>query len=250
MKKVFLFLSAISLVAVSCSSDDDSPTNPDPGSILVKREVYQQAGVDGFNFTTDYTYNGNKIVKEVSNDGYVANYFYTGDLITKVDWYLDGTLDEREIMTYDSNGKLIGYSDHYMENATPDEYTFVYNSDNTVTKTQVGTNFTTTLTFANGELSQIVQSGGTTYTYTYDAKNSPFKNITGYAEIAYIIAGDNELHGRSRNIVSIVDETNQSNYMMNSFVYNADGYPTQVLSTANFFENQGPSEQLTVTYTY
>ncbi len=253
MKKVFLFLGALSIATISsCSSDDDSSTNPpNTNDVLVKREVYQQAGEDGFNFTADFNYSGNKLVSVVSNDGYVENYTYTGNLITKVESFLDGEIDLTETMTYNTEGQLISYSELFAGDSSATVYNFVYNSDDTVTKSQVGSGFTTTYTFANGELSQTVQSAGTTYTYTYDTKNSPFKNITGYAAIADLTAGDHELHGKARNIMSIVDETHSQNYMTNSFIYNDKGYPTQAKSTAIFYyEDPTPSEELTVTYTY
>ena len=252
MKKVFLFLGALSIATISsCSSDDDSSTNPPATTdVLVKREVYQQAGADGFNFTSDFNYNGKKLVSVVSNDGYVENYTYTGNLITKVESFLDGEIDLTETMTYNTEGQLISYSELFAGDSSATVYNFVYNSDDTVTKTQVGTGFTTTYSFSNDEISQVVQSTGTTYTYTYDTKNSPFKNITGYAAIADLTAGDHELHGKARNILSILNETSTQNYMTNAFIYNANGYPTQAKSIAFFDENTVPSEELTVTYTY
>src|SRR5690606_37509894 len=98
---------------------------------------------------------------------------------------------------------------------------------------------------------QAVSGDGTIYTYTYDGKNSPFKNVTGYAEIANAFAGDHEFHGRSQNIVSIIDETHSQNYTLNNIQYNANNYPTSITSVAIFDSNfPGDSETLTVAYSY
>ncbi|HEU0135794.1 MAG TPA: hypothetical protein VFQ50_00745 [Flavobacterium sp.] len=262
MKKVFLFLSAISLVAISSCGDDESPVTPPVDTtddVLVKRVTTQQEDPDGFNYTIDYTYNGNKLVQGVYTDGSLEKYYYTGDLITKIEYYNDGVLDFQDVFAYNAQGKLTEYRFQWMSDNTEEKSLYVYNSDNTVTETQLsgpinGTGTTgsqSILSFENGELSQIVNASGSTYTYSYDAKNSPFKNVTGYAEIAHAFVGDYQTHGRSKNILSIVNETFGQNYTTNSIQYNADNYPTVVSSTAIFFsENPNFVEELTTTYLY
>lgn len=252
MKKVFLFLSAISMVAISCSSDD-APGDPQvpTDNVLVKKAIYQQPGADGFNFTIDYTYDGNKLVKETYDDGTVGTYFYTGNLITKIEYMFDGVLDQRELMTYNSEGKLLSYKLRFADENYDTEWAdFVYNADNTVTET--GSSGTSIMTYVNNELSTraYTYANGSTYTYTYDSKNSPFKNVTGYAAIADVVAGDHELHGKARNITSVINQTSTEIYMTNTLTYNAANYPTMVKSIANFEENPGPSEELTVIYQY
>lgn len=252
MKKVFLFLSAITLVATSaCSSGDDSTAPVTPtDNVLVKRAVYQQAGAEGFNFTIDYVYDGNKLVKEVYDDGSVGNYFYTGNLITKIEYVVDGEIDQRETMTYNSDGKLASYKVRFLEDSFDAEsYTYTYGGDNTVTTE--GTNGGSLITLINDELAHEIYTSGVRYTYTFDTKNSPFKNVTGFAAVAYALAGDHILHGRFKNIVSIVNDTHNQNYMMNTFTYNSANYPTMVKSTAIFeYDNPVPSAELTVIYSY
>lgn len=254
MKKIFLFLSAISFVAISsCSSNDDGPaTNPAVTDILLKRAVYQQANGDGLNFTADYFYDGNKLLKEQYNDGSFSKFFYSGDLITKVEYFVDGTLYTKETFAYNPAGKLTEYRHRFMSDSSDDIYTYTYNSNNTVTRTTVGLpSETSTMTYTNGEISKEVQSNGNTYLYTYDSNNNPMKNVTGYAEIADAVVGDYELHGRAKNIISIILQNENQNYMMNSFIYNSNGYPTKVNSAA-IFDDSSPNntEYLTVTYSY
>nr|MBF6607684.1 hypothetical protein [Flavobacterium sp.] len=223
MKKVFLLLSAFSIVAISSCSDDDSPGTPADTSsdILVKRMVYDRD--DDHYFEIDYTYDGNKLVQGVFDDGVIEKYYYEGDLINKVEYINAGEVEERFFFTYNTDGKLIEYHSQHLSDGEwydSENYTYVYNNDNTITK-HYGFNAFSTLHIENGEIAQKVHSDGTTYTYTYDNKNSPFKNVTGYAEIAEAFSGDHELEGRSRNIVSIINETHDQNYTMTTFQYNA-----------------------------
>jgi hypothetical protein len=113
MKKVLLFLSAISLVAISSCSGDDSPSNPpdNTSDVLVKRMTLHQDDASGFNFTVDYTYDGNKLVQGVYNDGFMEKFYYTGDLITKVEYLFEGEVEDRELFTYDAQGRLIEYKE-------------------------------------------------------------------------------------------------------------------------------------------
>ena len=254
MKKIFLFLSAISFVAISsCSNNDDGPATDNPATdILVKKAVYQQADPEGFNFTIDYIYNGNKLVKEQYNNGDVSNYFYTGNLITKIEYFVDGELYVKETFAYNTSGKLTEYRHRFLSDSYDEISTYMYNSNNTVTKTNTTIlGDVSVITYTNGEISKQVKMSGNTYLYTYDTNNSPMKNITGYAEIAETSGGDYELHGRSRNIVSIILQNKNQNYTMNSFIYNSDGYPTKINSAAIFDDNSPNNiEYLTVTYSY
>ncbi|WP_296150741.1 hypothetical protein [uncultured Flavobacterium sp.] len=256
MKKAFFFLSTISLVAVaSCSSDDsgssDSATASGP---LVKRMVYSQEDPEGFNYDITYTYNGNKLVEGNHVGGDKEKYYYTGDLITKIEYIIDGEVEGQDLFIYDATGRLIEYKDQDLVEDDEDRFLFSYNADNTITGTYfVGsTPYTKTLTIENDEISKIVFNGvgGETYKYSYDTKNSPFKNVTGYAKIAYAFAGDFELEGRSHNIALIRNETHSYNYTVNTYQYNSNDYPTRVVSDAVLFGNPSNVERLTVQYFY
>ncbi len=251
-------MSSLALMSVvSCSSDDDSPSSQQSSDILVKRVIYSQDDPDGYDATIDYSYNGNKIVQGTYTDGTIEKYYYTGDRITKIEYIYAGEVSDRDIFTYNDDNKLSSWKYEAFDGdeeiwETWEHNTYTYNNDNTITQTDAsGSGYTRTMTMHNGEISQIVGSDGTTYTYTYDTKNSPFKNVTGYAEIAHAFAGDHELDGRSRNIVSIVDETHSQNYTINTIHYNSNDYPTSVTSVAIFDSNfPNITETLNVSYSY
>ena len=191
MKKL-VFLTLLFVLFQSCSSSDSDPTPP--GSILVKRIVdTNPAGV----FTYNYTYNGNKMVTSVlSTTNYIRRgvYTYTGDLITKSEFFdIDNTLNQRNVSTYNTDNRLESSVQLDFYNGTGKRQTYTYNTDGTVSSisysgdlinqdTVVSHN---TMTYSNGEISSLVEDYGTvikTHTYVYDTKNNPFKNVTGYGQ--------------------------------------------------------------------
>ena len=191
MKKLVL-LTALFALFQSCSSSDSEPTPP--GSILVKRIVdTNPAGV----FTYTYTYNGNKMVESVlSTTNYIRRgvYIYTGDLNTKSEFFdIDNTLTARNSINYNTDNRLESTVNLDFYNGTGKRQTYTYNPDGTISTisysgdlinqdTVVSHN---TITMSNGEISSRVEDYGTvikTFTYVYDTKNNPFKNVIGYGQ--------------------------------------------------------------------
>lgn len=264
MKKIFFFLSAIAIVSLaSCTgNDDDSSTNPTPDpstSVLPKRVVWAQQDPDGFNYNITYTYNGNKLIQGVADDGAIERYTYTGDLITKVEYVYDGEVEDQELFEYDTTGRLVLHKYQELLDGYQERNIYVYNTDGTVTQNSYNETLTSpsstpsvyTLSFENGEMTKIVQQANNTYKYTYDGKNSPFKNVTGYAAIVHAIHGDFETEGKNQNILSIVDQTNSIAYMTNTVQYNENNYPKKVTSVAIFDSNNpNTTEELVLTYFY
>ena len=263
MKKTFFFLAALATVSLtSCSSDDSdsSNQNPDPStSVLPKRVVWEQQDPDGFNYDITYTYNGNKLLQGNYTNGDKEKFYYTGDLITKIEYLYDGQVDAQELFEYDSNNRLVTYKYQDLEDGYQERSVFVYNTGDTVTESYYSETMTSPsstatviiLTFADGEMTKIVQQGFSTYNYTYDSKNSPFKNVTGYAAIAYAAHGDFETEGKNQNILSIVDQTNNSAYMTNTIQYNANNYPTTITSVAILDSNYpNTTDELVLKYFY
>ncbi len=258
MKKILLSFAALTFVTITSCSSDDNNGSESSADILVKRIVYAQEDPEGFNFDITYTYNGNKIVSGIDTDGFTEKYYYSGDLITKIEFLFEGEVEEQDLFVYNANGKLIEYRYQDLVDDFEDKSLFTYPSENTIIKTNItgpiGNTTTTgnvsTLTVTNGEIATIISSGRT-YNYTYDNKNSPFRNVTGYAEIAYADAGDFELEGRSRNILSIRNETDNINYTTNTIQYNVNDYPTLINSVAIFdYLSPSISNELTVRYYY
>jgi hypothetical protein len=245
MKKHLYLLSASLLFLFSCSSDDSSSTeNPTNSQNLLLSKTVEDDAVFG-NTTTNYTYNGNKLVEINRYDEESDIYTYTGNLITKIEKfniYYSGTPDEitelvsTDLFEYNSNNQLVEFKTTDPNSQSEKVTTYVYNSNNTVTFEQYE-NYpgntpellkTGTITIQDGEISklQVVKTYDSfTDNYTYDSKNSMFKNVVGYDKLIFthiigtqgsFTSGDTVLGGISHNFV------NNGEF---EYTYNADDYP-------------------------
>lgn len=257
MKKNFILISAIALVFTSCSSDD-SPSEEVSSSVLVKKMILMSTdeGDDSYwNNTINFSYNGTKLTQSIDEDGYKSVYTYTGDLITKIEYFDGSTLDSQDLFSYNSNGKLIEYRDLDVSNDYERKFTYTYNSNGTVTVTEyTGTIGNTTVslftpniyTFANGELT----STDNISIISYDSKNNPFKNVTGYQEIMTLEFTDDYMitFGRNQNFVSAPVGTSTTEGSFSTYTYNSDNYPVTSATTANY--SGGFSGTVNVQYFY
>ncbi len=243
MKKIFGVISCSLLFLVSCSSEDSSSENI-PSQDLLLKKIVEGDIVFGGSFK-DYTYNGNKLVEINHNNEKSDIYTYTGDLITKIEKYqiyYGGTPDEEtELLStdhfgYNANNQLVQFRtttpDSEMERVT----TYVYNNNNTVTFEQYE-NYpgdepellkTGTITVQDGEITQIQvvkEFDSYTDTFTYDSKNSIFKNVLGYDKLIFthIIGKQSSL-----TLVESIIGGISHNFVNNGefeYTYNSDNYP-------------------------
>lgn len=239
MKNFTLAFSTLFLILTSCSSDSSSSSTS--SELLLKKEIVTDPS-DGSSYTMTYTYNGTNLVKiSYDDDDSYDKIYYTGDLITKIEFFDDADfLEEKVTYTYNSDNKLSSYVsvDYLNDNGEREVYT--YNSDGTVsgvsyygdsvTQTTLGTS--RTITLSNGEvISEVSTSGsGSSTTYTYDTKNHPYKNIKGFDKIGGFSDSDNI--GVTHNLLTRVQTngsfTNTENY---SYTYNSDNYPLTMSSS-------------------
>lgn len=258
MKNMFCLGVVLSLFFASCSSSDDSSvTNEDDVLLMKTIETYPD---DGSTVTTNYSYNGMKMASLSDSDGFREVYNYTGDLITNVKFYDDtNTLIAEEDYNYNGSEQLTIYVLKNYESGQGRKETFIHNANNTIsyslyggdTTTQTNLSETGTITFTDGELISvnISHSSGITYTatrtYSYDAKNNPFKNVVGFDKISFI---NEEAFGIAHNIVteqySSSLSTNES--FTTTYTYNSLNFPstgsemddsdtTNVISTQYFY---------------
>lgn len=212
-------------------------TEPLDDTVFLQQTI--DSYTDGNVITTDYNYNGNRLVSIISNDAVDTSdlYFsYTGSLITKMEYkFEDGTVEQTETFEYDANNSLIAY-----KLVVPDDqggygfrYTYVYNADGTITGTkyigdatsQEDLSLTETISFTDGEVTSIVTSTGSSYTYTYDTKNNPLRNVVGLSKIAFAGGeGNSAIFNLTREVIVNGLETNTYNY---TYQYLPNNYPTQ-----------------------
>jgi hypothetical protein len=277
MKKLFLVLSAFALVLGSCSKSEDEPVvvQPDPvevvppvvvpSGILLTKTI--TTGTTGTVTTKNFTYNGNKLVSASSTSGFSSETTYSGDLITKIEDFTNAVLSKRETFAYDANGRLSSYTFRRFnsgnDNVTKSVLTYLpngditsinYIGDDTAQTTQVSTS---KAFFTNGEITKKETytpatpnniAVTSTFDYTYDLKNNPFKNITGFTKIAYSY----ETKGFARNIATWASSNTSGTLTdfiyTNTRTYNSSDYPVTESSVRT--GNSGSSSTVTTQFFY
>jgi hypothetical protein len=242
MKKLFCFLAigALTLTSCSSSSDDDGGS----GVVLLKKTI--ETDSDGNTFTSQATYNGTKISKITADGGFVLYFTYTGDLITKIEYKLGGVLIQTDSFSYDGSQRLISYVRLEHDDAYGAKELYVHNGDDSIGITAYSGDLTSqttldgtgTITFlANGEVGTITTDFSDSHTYTYDTKNNPFKNVTGYSKISWV---DASATGILHNITS---DDSSFDTTTTTYTYNSGDYPTEAVETSGV-------DQATTTFFY
>ena len=253
MKNLILTLFIASLALTSCTPDDPATPPAVMGGVVPTKIVSSYSG--GQVSTSTFTYSGNKILEEnimPATDVSRIKYTYTGDLITKIQYYAGPAYDAfgGDILTYE-NGKVKTTTDIPVAGYNGDlsKETFVYNTDGTVTSTSSSINQTTGVESANGRQMRYTYSAGLiTKTesisggvvgqitnYTNDSgKNPAFKNVTGFDQTF--------AEGNLRLSATYVGNPGANQTF--SYTYNANNYPTQVVEP-NAYGNETKTQVFT-----
>ncbi|OIQ21121.1 MAG: hypothetical protein BM557_05045 [Flavobacterium sp. MedPE-SWcel] len=244
----------------SCSDDDSTTTDPVNNDVFVTKVVDNEAGEI---LTFNYTYEGNKIIKNTFNDGSYEDYSYNSDnKVTGISYYNEGgTLSEQTNFLYTS-GQLTSIVSLDQDIGIGAKKTFTHNTDGTIDyeeytgdlNTQTVLQATGVITITNGNLTEDVSYDGgvvseattETWTYTFDNKNNPFKNIASFNEIMLY---ENEETGyvNTNNVTSLSIDygTETDNYTVVN-TYNSQDYPTVSVET----DDNDITSIDTKTYTY
>ena len=252
MKKLILGLS-LAFLAIGCSSNDDDASVPAEETLVLPTKLFNSDD------TGTFKYNGNK-VSEINWVDYKVVCEYNGNLITRmIDYDAAGAKETTTDFTY-SNDKLIKVI--FVEGNVNETTTYSYPNTNTVNATVTRTSTSQgspvvykdviTYTLDNGnvvseEMNYYVNGtlkGKISATYTYDDKNTAYKNILGFDKIMiYSFDGDENTVGR--NNLLIKNHTNTpvgssvSKYKnVNTITYSAAGYPTQIITNQYDASNQ------------
>jgi len=240
MKKI-LFTLAIGIATLtSCDSDlvsappndsiegGTSEGNTNDG-VLLRRIIEVEDGI-----TSDYFYEGNKLIKIEDSDGESETYTYTDGLLTKiVEVYpdFDGSLQTSiETFEYNSDNKLIKENHDGVL-----AYTFVHNTDGTITETESPGGSINVYTYLNGNLMiQANTNGEQDYVNTYDTKNSPYKNV--YQRETLELIG---YYAYSNNLLTTEYNGNGTSYenTATTYTYNSSGYPVTSTEVFDIYVN-------------
>jgi len=241
MKRSAFALSLLCLTMVSCTGNDDETSNE--SGVLLKKTI--EVDEDGETLTSLYTYNGNKIVS-ADFEGDKILFTYAGNNISKME-FLDGegVVEQIDSFTYDANGRVATFVSIEPNDDYGRKEVYVYDSDGTVAVTYYGgddisqtTLYGTGRVFygANNEISKIEEyHDGLTdiHNYTYDSKNSPFKNILGFDKLTFI---NSEADGALHNLLTENLATNNFNENITyEYTYNSSDYPKTSIEDSDGF---------------
>lgn len=174
----------------------DPPVNsPDPNLTLPTEQIILD--FEKKPISLKFIFNGNKILRKMTESGTLQIFTYTGDLITKIQNFGSDGILEVTLEYFYTDGELSKYTRRVEAAGYPtyDKYIYTHHSDGTVSyvifrisnstgaEEIISTNI---FTIKNGNIikSQSTSSGGTyVTTYEYDSKNSPMKNVLGFNKI-------------------------------------------------------------------
>jgi hypothetical protein len=259
MKKIILTLATLFLLN-ACSKDDSSiaeTPSSDNGPVLL-RKIAEKNPNGGTITPGEITYDGTKIVQSTTGI-YKSVYTYTGNLITKIQYYkaASSTTYQQTVYTYEGE-KLKLATTTGITFGTPVSFTqkkeYTYNTDNSISYSDTTTYdsssfgtiiFTGKLYYSNGNLiKKEIESGDTTsglnksiITYEYDTKNHPQKNILGFDKlfIDNISYTNNLLNSKAVSSTTLdnVTTNNGTTWQVYTYKYNDANYPTEQTSKFN-----------------
>lgn len=224
--KHFILPIALGLALVSCNRDNDNKAEETP--ILPVKVVETREDGD---LEMEFKYNGNKLTEIIHKDTQSSRKSvveYTGDFITSVINYDNNKKVGETIYKYEY-GKLVeevakGITSNGKEYSSIT--THIYNKDGTITKKYEDddSQYTDTITMANGNIEKRERYNWYTTTYTYDTKNNPFKNVKGMSALV-LSQGDT---GALNNILERVEKFDDNYTYKTTYTYQyKNDFPTE-----------------------
>jgi hypothetical protein len=247
MKKIIYLTFVLSLFIFSCSSEDGQ-NNSNSGPVLLRRSITTNSqGTQ----TTNFNYDGNKIVSTTTSDGFENKYYYTGELITKYEIYNNTILIHTRHYSYNSQNNLSSTIELNHGNNQGNRSTLTYNSNGTITYnmylgdliSQTGLYGTFTATISNSEITSLKnESNNIIYTSTYDSKNHFMKNVLGFSKIRMDLGSGTyrNVRGVFQNLTELKITPQTGSQYINETVqltYNADNFP--VSGTSRVYSSTG-----------
>jgi hypothetical protein len=254
MKSKLLLFSAALFTMFSCTNDSEGISVQNTTIPLIQKSV--ATSWSGQTITSSWTYDQNKLVSIVSDNGSQQLFTYTGDLITQIATQNEFGELTTDIFAYDSQNRLALHQE--LSGNFGRKEVYEYDSDGNVAVTKYfGTNLSQDdiiehgiMIFEDGEVvhtktSELASGVSQICDYTYDNKNSPSKNILGYDKISALLSAN--LKGISKNVTLNIQTTagSESNKIVKTYTYNNANYPTQISSMDPLDGDSG-----TVTYSY
>lgn len=137
MKKLAIyFILGINISLISCSSDESNDSPEDENLMTLKKAVIVSSNTAGHYSKRVLYYSNNKVFTDTTfdaqNQWYARRVISTeGNIKKYTDYAIDGSSNVSQIEGYDSQGKVISRHTSPANNVI--HFTYIYNSDNTIT---------------------------------------------------------------------------------------------------------------------
>lgn len=220
------------MVAVSCNSGADlTPYDPNATLTTTLLNKIIETDDDGNELTTEFNYDGYKIINFVDSDGGSGVFTYSGNIISQIKYYQDTTLEQTDFFTYNASGQITSHTIHIHATDYATREDFFHNADGTISFTswfgtiesQPNADVNGKLYMAGGEVIKkeifVGSVPSSTETYTYDDKNNPLRNVIGL-NTAFIY--QLEIGGVFKNLLYT---SGSSNPVENTYTYDLSGFP-------------------------
>ena len=222
----------------SCSSIDTSESSNSSNVVLIKKIV----NLDGEN---NLSYNGTKLVKMTFTGGGYVTITYSGDLISTMEYFSSNKVSEQRNEYLYSSNKLTQRKLYSSNNKLEEISTLTYNSDGSITELQSTYNggslpgATTTYKKYLDSVGNVIKQERFTNNvlfqtdyYTYDTKNSPYKNVTGIG-ITHIFGGEGlfSVNNLLTEEYSSPGSSQITKNVNNTYQYNSQDFPISKTST-------------------
>lgn len=269
-KLLYFLIASIALLFASCTNDENSENN---SSLLPKRITYRDKNNKIYQ-TTIFTYNGNKI-ESISSENIYIDFTYDGNRIVKENQYRNygESYTEKSYSYSNDNLKIVTK----LLNGKKTKCVYIDNGDGTIRKEIYEIDIKTgkqsesysidMLTVEKGNIIKSVLHWADgayihTYHYDYDVRNNAFKNILGFnllldqanlgfSELNFFSINNIKEYSvsTSRDLEIVLDPYDGMVFEPYSeksvYEYNKQGYPTKKTSY-----NEDGSVNETIEYTY
>lgn len=240
MKKIVLLLSALALGFISCSKSDAPAALNSNGLLPIK--IITSSGANIMD-TSEYTYNGNKLVQITSSGGgysHTSAYTYTNDLITGSIITSSTGVVNNITYTYNSANNLVQVLNLIPSLNKGVKSVFTYNADGTVSQADFSGDLISQTTntanykvfFQNGlvtkrEQYRLINSVMETETtnYTYDTKNYIYNAVLGYNKILNFSTSHFEVLNNIVSYAYSATNTTMTSTSSSVYTYNLNNYP-------------------------
>lgn len=214
---------------MGCSSDN---TSSEPNTSGTKLVAVHTEWSGSMNYT-NYTYSGDYLHTGQTNNGPVAYYHYTGNLITSI----SGPDGSDEIAyTYDSEERVV--EKNWMNGNLKETYSYP-DVDTILIQLYINEELreVQTLHMVQNEIAsfenEILDDEGnwefSSYSFTFDDKNCPRTGWIGFDKISYTMGNRVNVLGRYHNVLSAIETTPGAtipNSAWYAISYNDQDYPS------------------------